>query len=122
MCTSTNNLTAEHVISSPPQESCDSLAGQISTAIHDLISAVSTFEEEEEEEEDVDNMATNIMEVQRQLAPDSRYFIGPELDTHLDAIMQNSMAVAHVSRDHHRETILGLCDEVGMVCWSQGVM
>ena len=52
------------------------------------------------------------MEVHRKLAPDSRYFIGPDLDRHLDAILQNSMAVADVSRDRYRETILQLCSEV----------
>lgn len=52
------------------------------------------------------------MKVHRKLAPDSRYFIGPDLDRHLDAILQNSMAVAHVSRDRYSETILQLCSEV----------
>ena len=53
--------------------------------------------------------------MQRQLAPDSRYFIGADLDKHLDAILQNSMAVAHVSRDRYREAILGLCSEVRII-------
>ena len=49
----------------------------------------------------------------RQLAPSSRYSIGQEFDKHIDAIAQNSMAVAHVSRDQYREVILKLCSEVG---------
>jgi len=36
------------------------------------------------------------------------------LDQHIDAIVQNSMAVAHVSRDKYREVILRLCTEVGV--------
>ena len=55
----------------------------------------------------------NFIQVQRQLAPDSRYFIGPDLDQNINAVMQNSMAVAHVSRDYYREAILGLSTEVG---------
>lgn len=54
------------------------------------------------------------VKVHRKLAPDSRYFIGSDLDRHLDIILQNSMAVAHVSRDRYRETILQLCNEVGI--------
>ena len=61
---------------------------------------------------EADNMAGNIMEVQRKLTTSSRYFIGPDLDKHLDAIIQNSMAVAHVSRDQYREAIQKLCGEV----------
>ena len=53
-------------------------------------------------------------QVHRQLAPTSRYFIGPKLDQHIDAVVQNSMAVAHVSRDKYREVILRLCSEVGV--------
>ena len=53
-----------------------------------------------------------LLKVHRKLAPDSRYFIGPDLDRHLDAILQNSMAVAHVSRERYSETILQLCSEV----------
>ena len=52
------------------------------------------------------------VKVHRKLAPDSRYFIGSDLDHHLDSILHNSMAVAHVSRDHYREAILQLCSEV----------
>ena len=56
-------------------------------------------------------------QVHRQLAPDSRYFIGSDLDKHLDAILQNSMAVAHVSRERYREAILRLCSEVTASVW-----
>lgn len=49
----------------------------------------------------------------RQLAPSTRYSIGQDFDKHIDAIAQNSMAVAHVSRDQYREVILKLCSEVG---------
>ena len=53
-------------------------------------------------------------QVHKQLAPVSRYFIGPQLAQHIEAIMQNSMAVAHVSGDRLREAILQLCSEVGV--------
>lgn len=52
------------------------------------------------------------MKVHRKLAPDSRYFIGSDLDHHLDSILQNSMAVAHVSRERYKEVIHKLCSEV----------
>lgn len=104
----------------------------MSSAIHDLINAVRTFNEAEMVDSEPDNMATNIIEVHkkidintckdhasfismkvhRKLAPDSRYFIGSDLDHHLDSILQNSMAVAHVSRERYKEVILRLCSEV----------
>ena len=40
-------------------------AGEISSAIHELISAVRPFDEVDFTESDPDNMATNIMEVSR---------------------------------------------------------
>lgn len=40
------------------------------------------------------------------------YSIGPELDRHINTIIKNSRAVAHVSRDKFREKILRECDEV----------
>lgn len=52
------------------------------------------------------------MKVHRKLAPDSRYFIGSDLDHHLDSILQNSMAVAHVSRERYKEVIHRLCSQV----------
>ena len=53
-----------------------------------------------------------VVKVHRKLAPDSRYFIGSDLDRNLDAILQNSMAVANVSHDRYKERILQLCSEV----------
>lgn len=52
---------------------------------------------------------------------DRRYYIGPDLDRHLDAVIQNSMAVAHVSRDQYRDAIQKLCGEVslGSVYWNR---
>ena len=55
------------------------------------------------------------LQVQRQLAPDNRYFIGRDLDKNLVAIRKNSTAVAHVSRDPYRGTIERLCREVMIV-------
>ena len=97
------------------QESKDSLAREISTGIYNLIKAVKIYDddEEEEEEEETDNMASNIIHVQRKLAATERFFIGSELDKHLREIDQNSRAVAHVSRPHYKTKITGLCDEVG---------
>ena len=69
-------------------------------------------DDEEEETEGTDNMASNIIHVQRKLAATERFFIGSELDKHLREIDQNSRAVAHVSRSHYKTKITGLCDEV----------
>lgn len=69
-------------------------------------------DEEEEETEGTDNMASNIIHVQRKLAATERFFVGSELDKHLREIDQNSRAVAHVSRPHYKTKITGLCDEV----------
>ena len=69
-------------------------------------------EEEEEEMEGTDNMASNIIHVQRKLAATERFFTGSELDKHLREIDQNSRAVAHVSRQLYKTKITGLCDEV----------
>lgn len=66
----------------------------------------------DEEEEGAVNMATNIIHVQRKLATTERFFIGSELDKHLNEIYQNSHAVAHVSREIYKAKILSLCDEV----------
>lgn len=57
------------------------------------------------------SMARNIVEVKRKLGTSKRYSIGPELDRHIDAIIENSKAVAHVSHDEYRETILKECGE-----------
>lgn len=57
-------------------------------------------------------MARNILEVKRKLSTRKRYSIGPDLDRHIDTIIENSKAVAHVSRDEYRETILRDCGEV----------
>lgn len=53
------------------------------------------------------------MAVKRKLGTSKRYSIGPELDRHIDAIIENSKAVAHVSQDEYREVILRECGEVG---------
>ena len=57
-------------------------------------------------------MARNIVEVKRKLTTSKRYSIAPELDRHIDTIIENSKAVAHVSRDEYRETIMRDCGEV----------
>ncbi len=57
-------------------------------------------------------MAKNIAEVKRKLGTSKRYSIGPELDRHIDTVIENSKAVAHVSRDEYRDTILRECGEV----------
>lgn len=89
------------------------MAGKISAALEELIQAVKTFEDEQHEA--TDNMAGNILEVQHKLAGSDRYFIGPELDEHIDAIIQNSKAVAHVSRDRYRGPISRMCGEVSIL-------
>ena len=100
------------------QESKDALAGEISSGLQYLIKTVKMYDdeeqEEEEEEEEVDNMASNIIHVQRKLATTERFFIGSDLDKHLREIDQNSRAVAHVSRDLYKTKISGLCDEVSL--------
>lgn len=88
------------------QEAKDSFANELSSAIYELIDAVRPLDQE------ADNMAGNIIEVQRKLTTSSRFFIDPDLDRHLNAIIQNSMAVAHVSRDQYREAIQRLSGEV----------
>lgn len=70
-------------------------------------------EEDEDETDGTDNMASNIIHVQRKLAATERFFIGSELDKHLKEIDQNSRAVAHVSRPHYKTKIISLSDEVG---------
>ena len=87
------------------------LAKEISTGIRNLIKAVKIYDDEEESE-GTDNMASNIINVQRQLAATERFFIGSELDKHLREIDENSRAVAHVSRQLYKTKITGLCDEV----------
>jgi hypothetical protein len=57
-------------------------------------------------------LARNIVAVKRKLGASKRYSIGPELDRHIDAIIENSKAVAHVSSDDYREQILRECGEV----------
>ena len=56
-------------------------------------------------------MAKNIVEVKRKLGTRKRYSIAPELDRHIDTIIENSKAVAHVSRDEYRDVILRECGE-----------
>ena len=52
------------------QNTRNNRAGEISSAIYDLIAAVKPFHEEEDEESTTDNMATKIMEVsQRHRSP-----------------------------------------------------
>ena len=82
----------------------------MSSFLRELIEAVKTFEDEHAKA--ADNMAGNILQVQQKLASSERYFIGPELDEHIDAIIQNSEAVAHVSRDRCRRPISRACGDV----------
>lgn len=60
------------------------------------------------------SMAKNIMEVKQKLGTRRRYTIGPELDRHIDVIIENSKAVADMSRDEYKEVILRECGEVGL--------
>ena len=69
-------------------------------------------DDDEENGEGTENMARNIIHVQRKLATTERFFVGSELDKHLQEIYKNSRAVAHVSRDVYKTKILDLCDEV----------
>ena len=74
-----------------------------------------TFDDEEEEEEEdggPDNMARNILQVQRKLMATERFFIGSDLNKHLREIDQNSHAVARVSRNHFKTKILSLFEDV----------
>ena len=89
-----------------PQEVKARLGREMAAALRTIMDIVYPLNRE------ADNMAGNIMEVQRKLTTESRYYIGPDLDRHLDAIIQNSMAVAHVSRPQYREAIQKLCGEV----------
>lgn len=84
----------------------------MSSSLKDLIQAVKTFEDEVPAASN--NMAANILEVQQKLASHDRYFIGAELDEHIDSIMKNSDAVAHVSRDQYRGRIQRMCREVSV--------
>ncbi len=93
------------------QETKDLLGEELAAALRHLMDVVSPLNRE------ADNMAGNIMEVQRKLTTDGRYYIGPDLDRHLDAVIQNSMAVAHVSRDQYRDAIQKLCGEVRVHAW-----
>lgn len=69
-------------------------------------------DDDDVEEEGTENMASNIIHVQRKLTATERFFIGSELDKHLKEIDDNSRAVAHVSRKLYKTKILGLCEEV----------
>jgi len=88
------------------QDNKNRLGGTLAAALRAVMNAVYPLNRE------ADNMAGNIVEIQRKLTTNSRYYIGPDLDRHLDAIIQNSMAVGHVSRDQYREAIQKLCGEV----------
>ena len=58
-------------------------------------------------------MAREIVEVKKKLETDEKqHFIGPELERHIDTIINNSMAVANVSREDYREVIVRKCKEV----------
>ena len=63
-------------------------------------------------ETEAEGLARNIVQVKQKLNTSKRYSIGPELDRHIDAIMENSKAVAHVSHNEYREMILRECGEV----------
>ena len=91
----------------PAQAAKTRLGREMAAALRTIMDVVYPLNRE------ADNMAGNIREVQRKLTTESRYYIGPDLDRHLDAIIQNSMAVAHVSRHQYREAIQKLCGEVG---------
>ena len=64
------------------------------------------------EESATEGLAKNIVQVKKKLRTSKRYSIGPELDRHIDAIINNSKAVAHVSSPEYKDAILGGCGEV----------
>lgn len=89
------------------QEAKDRICADITRALDELVVSV-------KEEGARSSMARTIETVKDKLGTSKRYSIGPELDKHIDAIIENSKAVAHVSRDEYREMILRGCGEVKM--------
>lgn len=87
------------------QDKKDEICEGITEALDELIDCI-------KEESGAQGLARNIVEVKRKLGTSKRYSIGPELDRHIDAIIENSKAVAHVSHDEYREMILRECGEV----------
>ena len=81
------------------------ICAELTRALEDLVSAV-------KDEGSRRSMATTIKTVKDKLGTSKRYSIGPELDRHINAIIENSKAVAHVSGDEHKEMILRECGEV----------
>lgn len=87
------------------QEAKDRICADITRALDELIASV-------KEDGTRGSMARTIETVKDKLGTSKRYSIGPELDRHIDTIIENSKAVAHVSRDDYRELILRGCGEV----------
>lgn len=85
------------------QEAKDSICEDITKALDELIESV--------KEHGIHTMAKNIVDVKHKLGTGKRYSIVPELDRHIDIIIENSRAVAHVSHDEYKEIILRECGE-----------
>ena len=60
----------------------------------------------------IPSMAKNMEHLQERLVADHQYSIGPDLDRHIDAVIQNSRAVASVSSDEYKNAILKDCEDV----------
>lgn len=103
----------------------------IHVAIHQMVTAISgTYlgservplpkaQEEEEEKEALlsfqeENMAAQMEKAQLQLSSHHRYSLGEDFNHYIDAIINNSMAVAQVSREPLKETITALCHQVSI--------
>lgn len=113
----------------------DLVVERIHVAIHQMVTAISgTYlgservplpnkeEEEEEEEErevvvnrDEENMAAQMEKAQLQLSSHHRYSLGDDFNRYIDAIISNSMAVAQVSRESLKATIIALCHKVSII-------
>lgn len=96
-----DELSSLHAV----QDSKDKICQGITEALDELVASI-------EEQSGAQGLARNIVEVKRKLGTSKRYSIGLELDRHIDVIIENSKAVAHVSHDEYREMILRECGEV----------
>lgn len=97
--------TNEEHFSLHAQEKKNQICEGITEALEEFIACI-------KEQTLAQGLARNIVEVKRKLGTSKRYSIGPELDRHIDAIIENSTAVAHMSQDDYREMILRECGEV----------
>ena len=62
-------------------------------------------------------MLINYPQAHQQLSAHAiHHFSETEFNKNIECLVQNSMAIAHTSKDHYRSEIMRLCTEVWCVC------